>query len=176
MKSVGISEKYGWPKYTAHQVAYSLLNREFEWELMPLGIDQKVGTFIWGGLVSGQLTGKFRRNQPAPADNRIAQGGGQGPEAPRELLYSIVDVLDEIAKETEKTVAQVALNWLLQRPTVTSVVIGARSEEQLKQNFAAAGWHLTKEQVGRLDKVSAVPKTYPYWHQAKFSMLVPPAV
>jgi len=176
MKSLGIADRYGWIKYAAHQVAYSLLNREFEWELMPLGIDQNVGTFIWGGLAMGQLTGKFRRNQSAPENNRIAQGGSQGPEVSRELLYNIVDVLDEIAKETGKTVAQVSLNWLLQRPTVTSIVVGARNEEQLKQNFEAVGWNLTKEQVARLDKASEVPKTYPYWHQAKFPMLMPPVV
>jgi aryl-alcohol dehydrogenase-like predicted oxidoreductase len=165
MKSLSVSERYGWSKYVVHQAYYSLMNREFEWELMPLGIDQKVGTIVWSPLSAGKLTGKYRRNQPLPQDARIAQGGGQGPEVPDEIFYKIIDALDEVAAETGKSVAQVALNWLLQRPTVVNIIIGARNEEQLKQNLDAVGWNLTTEQVKKLDAASDRPPIYPYWHQ-----------
>lgn len=165
MKSLSVSERYGWARYVAHQAYYSLMNREFEWELMPLGIDQKIGTIVWSPLSSGKLSGKYRRNQPMPANARIAQGGGQGPDVPDDYLYGLIDVLDEIAEETGKTVAQVAINWLLQRPTVVNVIIGARTEAQLKENFGAVGWNLTPGQVKKLDEVSATPPIYPYWHQ-----------
>lgn len=167
MKSLSIAEKYGWSKYISHQVYYSLLNREFEWELMPLGIDQKIGTMVWSPLASGRLSGKYRRNSAMPEKSRIAAGTSTVPKdaAPEERLYAIVDVLDEISRETDKSVAQIALNWLLQRPTVSSIIVGARTEEQLKQNLGASGWSLTNEQVSRLDKASVTPKIYPYWHQ-----------
>lgn len=173
MKSLSISEKYGWSRYVAHQVYYSLLNREFEWELMPLGIDQKIGSLIWSPLAAGRLGGKYRRNQPIPTDGRVARGGSPIPEEATsyERLYNIMDVLDEIAEETGKTVAQISLNWLLQRPTVSSLIIGARTEEQLKQNLEAANWNLTPEQVKRLDKASSQQSIYPYWHQAQFPEL-----
>ncbi len=172
MKSLSISERYGWSKYIAHQAYYSLINRDFEWELMPLGIDQKVGTIVWSPLASGLLTGKYRRNQPVP-DARVAQGGSPVPAAAvnNERLYNIVECMDTIAQETGKSVAQVALNWLLQRPTVDTVIFGARNEEQLNQNLAAVGWNLSLEQVQRLDKVSEVLPSYPYWHQRDFLML-----
>ena len=167
MKSLSVSERYGWNKYMAHQVYYSLLNRDYEWELMPLGIDQKVGALVWSPLAAGRLSGKFRRNAPVPQDSRVAAGSSPVPAAvaEQERLYRIVDEMDVIAEETGKTVAQVALNWLLQRPTVASIIIGARNEDQLKQNLQAAGWNLTTEQVKRLDEVSANTKAYPYWHQ-----------
>lgn len=173
MKSLSVSERYGWSKYIAHQAYYSLLNRDFEWELMPLGIDQHVGTIVWSPLAAGRLSGKYRRNQPAPADARVAQGGSPIPATAisNEVFYNIIDELETIAKEVEKTVAQVAINWLLQRPTVSNIIIGARNEEQLKQNFGAVGWNLTLDQVKRLDKVSEVPPVYPYWHQRDFPML-----
>ena len=173
MKSLSVSERYGWAKYIAHQAYYSLLNRDFEWELMPLGIDQHVGTIVWSPLAAGRLSGKYRRNQPAPADARIAQGGSPIPSSAitDEVFYNIIDELEAIAKEVEKSVAQVAINWLLQRPTVSNIIIGARNEEQLKQNFGAVGWNLTPDQVKRLDKVSEVPPVYPYWHQRGFPML-----
>ncbi|WP_315814742.1 aldo/keto reductase [Paraflavitalea speifideaquila] len=123
MKSLSVSERYGWTKYIAHQAYYSLLDREFEWELMPLGVDQKIGTIVWSPLASGRLGGKYRRNQPLPAENRVQQGGGHGPALNEELLYTIMDVLDEVAAETGKSVAQVALNWILQRPTVANIII-----------------------------------------------------
>lgn len=167
MKSLSISERYGWSKYVAHQVYYSLLNRDYEWELMPLGIDQHVGALIWSPLASGRLSGKFRRNSPVPENSRIASGTSTVPAAAAEdeRLYRIVDELELIAKETDKSVAQIALNWLLQRPTVSSIIIGARNEEQLKQNLDAVGWNLTEEQVKRLDNASKSTKAYPYWHQ-----------
>ena len=167
MKSLSISERYGWSRYIAHQVYYSLLNRDFEWELMPLGIDQQVGTVVWSPLAAGRLGGRFRRNCPAPEDGRVARGGAPVRDniVSYERLYNIVDVLDELAEETGKTVAQVALNWLLQRPTICSLVIGASTEEQLRQNLGAVGWTLTPEQVKRLDAASRTQKPYPYWHQ-----------
>jgi aryl-alcohol dehydrogenase-like predicted oxidoreductase len=168
MKSLAISEKHGWVRYVAHQAYYSLIGREYEWELMPLALDQKVGTLVWSPLAGGRLSGKFRRSQPMPADSRIAQGGGEGPSLPEEWFYNLVDVLDEVAAETGKTVAQVALNWLLQRPTVSSLIIGARNEAQLRQNLGAVGWNLSAEQVARLDAASEREPIYPYWHQRGF--------
>ncbi|MGZ3872214.1 MAG: aldo/keto reductase [Mucilaginibacter sp.] len=174
MKSLSVSERYGWTRYIAHQAYYSLLNREFEWELMPLGTDQKVSTIVWSPLASGQLSGKFRRGQPIPDDNRTQKGGSHGPATDFEHLYNIVDALDEVAEETGKSVAQVSLNWLLQRPTVANLVIGARNEEQLKQNLAAVGWNLTVDQIKKLDAASEVDPIYPYWHQRQNLKLNPP--
>src|SRR5690242_10012298 len=132
MKSLAISEKYGWSRYVGHQAYYSLVGREYEWELMPLALDQNIGTLVWSPLAGGRLGGRFRRGHPIPADSRIAQGGGEGPSLPEEWFYSLIDTLDEVAAETGKTVPQVALNWLTQRPTVTTVIIGARNETQLR--------------------------------------------
>lgn len=173
MKSLSVSERYGWSKYIAHQAYYSLLNRDFEWELMPLGIEEKVGTIVWSPLSSGKLTGKYRRGQAAPADARVAQGGSpvKAATGDDERLYDIIAVLDELVEETGKTIAQIALNWVLQRPTVSNIIIGARNEEQLKQNLQAVGWNLTASQVQRLDKVSEILPVYPYWHQRQFPML-----
>lgn len=167
MKSLDISARYGWNRYVGQQVYYSLLNRDFEWELMPLGIDQQVGAFIWSPLAAGLLGGRYRRDKPVPSDGRVARGGSPvHPEVVSyERLYQILDVLDLLAEETGKTVAQIALNWLLQRPTVCSLVIGASSEEQLMQNLGATGWNLAPDQIKRLDEASKTPKAYPYWHQ-----------
>jgi aryl-alcohol dehydrogenase-like predicted oxidoreductase len=173
MKSLSVSEKYGWAKYIAHQAYYSLLDREFEWELMPLGINQNVSTIVWSPLSSSRLSGKYRRDKPIPEDSRISKGGSHGPATNFERLYTIVDALDEVAEEVGKSVAQVALNWLLQRPTVANLVIGARNEEQLKQNLAAVGWNLTTDQVKKLDDASAVDPIYPYWHQRQDMKLNP---
>ncbi|GEP52231.1 aldo/keto reductase [Flavobacterium noncentrifugens] len=178
MKSQALSEKYGWNRYVGHQVYYSLANREYEWELMPLGLDQKVGAIIWSPLSSGRLGGKYGRNKPIPQEGRVAQGGSPVPEMAvnEEVFYNTVDVLEEIAGETAKSVAQVALNWLLQRPTVSSIIVGARNEEQLRQNLGAVGWNLTSEQVQRLDQASTVPTIYPYWHQWQNKSLNPTPV
>jgi aryl-alcohol dehydrogenase-like predicted oxidoreductase len=171
MKSLAMADRYGYPRYVAHQTYYSLIGRHYEWELMPLGLDQKVGAVVWSPLGWARLTGKVRRSQPLPAVTRLQSKFNTdiGPQVPDEHLYNVVDVIDEIAKETGKTVAQIALNWLLQRPTVSTLVIGARNEAQLRDNLGAVGWNLTAEQVKRLDAVSAIPPIYPYWHQKDFS-------
>ena len=169
MKSLSVSEKYGWTRYVAHQAYYSLIGREYEWELMPLGLDQKVGAVVWSPLGWGRLTGKVRRNQPLPETSRLHKTADAGPPVDDEYLYKVVDALDAIAGETGKTVPQIALNWLLQRPTVANVIIGARNEEQLRQNLGAVGWNLSGEQVARLDAASQVTRIYPYWHQAGFA-------
>ncbi|MGO1072535.1 aldo/keto reductase [Lysobacter sp. CA199] len=168
MKSLALADRYGWTRYVAHQAYYSLIGRDYEWELMPLGLDQGVGAVVWSPLGWGRLTGKIRRGQPLPDNSRLHVTADKGPPVQDEYLYRVVDALDEIAAETGKTVPQIALNWLLQRPTVATVVIGARNEEQLKQNLGAVGWNLSAEQVARLDAASATDKAYPYWHQAGF--------
>jgi aryl-alcohol dehydrogenase-like predicted oxidoreductase len=173
MKSLAVSERYGWNKYIAHQAYYSLIGREFEWELMPLAVDQKIGTIVWSPLGWGRLTGKLRRGQAMPENTRLKGIPGTGPEVPEDYLYKVVDAIDEIAKETGKTITQVALNWLLQRPTISSIIIGARNEEQLKQNLGAVGWNLTPEQIERLDAASAQRPVYPYWHQRQNLKLNP---
>jgi aryl-alcohol dehydrogenase-like predicted oxidoreductase len=172
MKSLSVSERYGWSRYIAQQSYYSLINRDFEWELMPLGIDQGVGTIVWSPLASGRLSGKYRRGRPQP-NARVAQGGSPVPavSVDDERLYAIVDVLDQIATETGKTISQVSLNWLLQRPTIDNIIIGARDEKQLKENLGAIGWNLTLEQIKKLDAVSEIQPAYPYWHQRQFPML-----
>jgi aryl-alcohol dehydrogenase-like predicted oxidoreductase len=176
MKSLAVSDRYGWTRYVAHQVYYSLVGREYEWELMPLAIDQGIGALVWSPLGWGRLTGKIRRGQPTPATSRLHKTAEAGPPVPDEYLYRVVDAIDEIAKETGKSVPQIAINWLLQRPTVSSVILGARNEEQLKQNLAAASFTLTPEQVKRLDAASEVSLTYPYWHQRGTSFRNPPPV
>ncbi|WP_044890000.1 aldo/keto reductase [Myxococcus hansupus] len=171
MKALATSEKYGLARHVAHQAYYSLVSREFEWELMPLGLDQQVGTVVWSPLGWARLTGKIRRGQPRPEGSRMkdALNAEGAPPLAEEYLFRVVDALDEVAAQTGKTVPQVALNWLLQRPTVSSIIIGARNEEQLRQNLGAVGWNLSAEQVARLDAASAVTPTYPYWHQRGFA-------
>jgi aryl-alcohol dehydrogenase-like predicted oxidoreductase len=171
MKSLAASEKHGFSRYVAHQAYYSLVGRDYEWELMPLALDQGVGTVVWSPLGWGRLTGKIRRSQPLPETSRL-QSRRQvdaGPPVSDEYLFQVVEALDKVAEETGKSVPQVALNWLLQRPTVATVIIGARNEEQLRQNLGAVGWNLTPEQVSRLDAASAVVPAYPYWHQRGFA-------
>ncbi len=170
MKSLAVSDRYGYPRYVANQAYYSLIGREYEWELMPLGVDQKVGAVVWSPLGWARLTGKIRRSQPMPKVSRLQSNLNKdvGPKVSDEYLYSVIDVVDEIAKETGKTVPQIALNWLLQRPTVSTLIIGARHEKQLQDNLGAIGWNLTADQIKRLDAVSAVPPIYPYWHQKGF--------
>jgi aryl-alcohol dehydrogenase-like predicted oxidoreductase len=168
MKSLAVADRYGWTRFVVHQVYYSLIGREYEWELMPLALDQKVGALIWSPLGWGRLTGKIRRGQPLPNVSRLHKTSADGPQMPDEFLYSVVDALDKVGAETGKTVPQVALNWLLRRPTVSSVIVGARNEEQLRQNLGAVGWNLTASQVAELDKASEPQLVYPYWHQRKF--------
>jgi len=171
MKSLAVSEKYGLARYVAHQAYYSLIGRDYEWELMPLALDQKVGAVVWSPLGWGRLTGKIRRGQPLPETSRLHSKSvvDIGPPVSDEYVYKVVDALDEVAAETGKSVPQVALNWLLQRPSVATVVIGARNEEQLRQNLGAVGWNLTPEQVAKLDAASATTPAYPYWHQKGFA-------
>lgn len=173
MKSIAVSEKYGWARYVAHQVYYSLVGREYEWELMPLGLDQKVGALVWSPLGWGRLTGKIRRGHPLPAESRLHKTAEIGPPVEDGHVHKIVDAIDAIAKQTGKTVPQIALNWLLQRPTVSSLIIGARNEEQLRQNLAAADWSLTPDQVAALDAASETTPIYPYWHQRQFIERIP---
>jgi aryl-alcohol dehydrogenase-like predicted oxidoreductase len=168
MKALACADRYGLPRFVANQTYYSLIGRDYEWELMPLGLDQGVGAVVWSPLGWGRLTGKIRRGRPLPEVSRLHTTADFGPPVDDEHLYRVVDALDAVAAETGKTVPQVALNWLLQRPTVATVVIGARDEKQLRDNLGAIGWNLTAEQVKTLDKASAVTMAYPYWHQKQF--------
>jgi aryl-alcohol dehydrogenase-like predicted oxidoreductase len=175
MKSLAISDRYGWQRYVAHQAYYSLAARDYEWELMPLAIDQQVGTVVWSPLAGGALTGKIRRGQPVPEGTRASQ---LGLERAGDLgrLYNIVDALEEVARDVGRTISQVALAWVLQRPTVESVVIGARNEEQLRENLADVQWSLDDAHVAKLDAVSETRPSYPYWHQRLNPRLNPPPV
>ena len=176
MKALATSEKYGLARYVAYQGYYSLIGRHYEWELMPLGVDQGVGLMVWSPLGWGRLTGKIRRGEPA-GPGRIALGGSEGgPTVGDDYLYKVVDALDQVAAETGKSVPQVALNWLLARPTVCNIVIGARNEAQLRANLGAVGWTLTREQIATLDLASREAPVYPYWHQVQFASRNPPPV
>ena len=168
MKSLDVADKFGWVRYSGHQMYYSLIGREYEWELMPLALDQGVGALVWSPLGWGRLTGKIRRGKPLPAESRLHKTSEQGPQVSDEHLYKVVDALDAVADETGKSVPQVALNWLLQRPSISTVIFGARNEEQLRQNLGAVGWNLSREQVAKLDAASDVTPVYPYWHQRQF--------
>jgi aryl-alcohol dehydrogenase-like predicted oxidoreductase len=177
MKSLAIAERYGRPRYVAHQVYYSLVGRDYEWDLMPLAADQGVGAVVWSPLGWGRLTGKVRRDRPLPAQSRLHRTADFGPPVNEERLYDVVDALDEIAKETGRTIPQIAINWLLRRPTVSSVIIGARDETQLRDNLGAVGWALTPEQIARLDQASSLTAPYPYFpyeRQEAFARLNPP--
>lgn len=179
MKSLAAAERHGFPRYAAHQVYYSLVGRDYEWELMPLGHDQGVGALVWSPLGWGRLTGRLRRGRPLPEGSRLHRTADYGPPVEDEHLYDVVDALDEVARETGRTVPQVAINWLLRRPTVSSVIIGARNEEQLRQNIGAVGWELTPDQVARLDAASHRPAPYPYYpyeRQEGFARLNPSLV
>ena len=133
--------------------------------MLPLALDQGVGTIVWSPLAGGRLTGKVRRDQPPPEQTRLGSGAAGVLRVSEEHLYGVLDALDGIAAETGKTISQIALNWLLGRPTISSVIVGARSEAQLRENLGATDWHLTADQVARLDAASALPPIYPYWHQ-----------
>jgi aryl-alcohol dehydrogenase-like predicted oxidoreductase len=176
MKSLAVSEKYGLPRHVAHQAYYSLIGRDYEWELMPLALDQGVGAVVWSPLGWGRLTGKIRRGTPLPETSRLRSklAVDKGPPVDDEYLFRVVDALEAVGREVGKTVPQVALNWLLQRPSVSNVIIGARNEEQLRQNLGAVGWNLTPAQVATLDAASASMPVYPYWHQAQFDRNPPP--
>jgi aryl-alcohol dehydrogenase-like predicted oxidoreductase len=168
MKSLDVADRYGWARYVGHQVYYSLIGREYEWELMPLAVDQGVGALVWSPLGWGRLTGKIRRGQPLPPGSRLHKTADMGPQVGDEHLFKVIDALLEVAKETGKSVTQVALNWLVQRPSISTVIFGARNEEQLRQNLGAVGWNLSAEQIAKLDAASDVTPVYPYWHQRQF--------
>ena len=178
MKSLAVSDRYGYARYVANQTYYSLIGRDYEWELLPLGLDQGLGAVIWSPLGWGRLTGGIRRGQPLPKVSRWNDEKQKdiSPPISDEYLFGVVDALDAVAKETGKSVPQIALNWLLQRPTVSTIIIGARTEEQLRHNLGAVGWNLTQEQVAKLDAASAIAPAYPYWHQRGYRELHPPLV
>lgn len=167
-KSLDLSRQYGWSRHVSHQVYYSLIGRDYEWELLPLGAAEGVGAMVWSPLGWGRLTGKIRRGQPLPETSRLHKTAEFGPPVEDEYLYRVVDALQEVAGETGKSVPQVALNWLVQQPTVSTIIVGARNEQQLKQNLGAVGWNLTADQVDRLNQASQRTPPYPYWHQAQF--------
>lgn len=179
MKSLAIADRHGWTRYVANQAYYSLIGRDYEWELMPLGLDQGVGALVWSPLGWGRLTGKLQRGQALPAGSRLHQTADFGPPVDDERLFRVIDALNDVAEETGKTVPQIAINWLTSRPTVSSVIIGARNEDQLRQNLGAIGWSLTPEQRQKLDAASAVEAAYPYFpyrRQEGFARLNPPVV
>jgi aryl-alcohol dehydrogenase-like predicted oxidoreductase len=176
MKSLAVADRYGYARYVANQTYYSLIGRQYEWELMPLGLDQGVGAVVWSPLGWGRLTGKIRRNAPLPETSRLHKTAAMGPQMSDEYLHKVVDALDAVSAETGKSVPQIALNWLLQRPTVSTVIIGARDEKQLRDNLGALGWSLTKEQIAMLDAASDEPLAYPYWHQRSFAERNPPPI
>jgi len=179
MKSLGIADRHGWPRYVAHQVHYSLVGRDYEWELMPLALDQGVGAIVWSPLGWGRLTGKVRRGQPFPEGSRLQQAAQWGLPVDEDRLYRVLDALDAVASETGRSVPQIALAWLLTRPTVSSVIIGARTEAQLRDNLGAVGWSLAPEHIRQLDEASAAMPAYPYFSyriDKAFKRLNPPAV
>jgi aryl-alcohol dehydrogenase-like predicted oxidoreductase len=178
MKSQAVADRYGYSRYVANQTYYSLIGRDYEWELMPLGLDQGVGALVWSPLGWGRLTGKIRRGQPLPESSRLHDTAGFAPPVDQERLYRVIEALDDTAKETGKTIAQIALNWLLQRPTVSTVLIGARNEAQLRDNLGSVGWNLTADQVAKLDVASRVTPPYPYYPywNGQFSERNPPPV
>ncbi len=168
-KSLDVTDRYGYPRHVAKQTYYSLIGRDHEWELMPLGLEAGIGAVVWSPLGWRRLTGKIRRGAKLPETSRLHKTADFGLPVQDELVFRVVDALDVIAEETGKTVPQIALNWLLQRPTVATVLIGARNEEQLRQNLGAVDWNLTPEQISRLDEASYQRPAYPYWHQQGFS-------
>ena len=168
MKSLAVSDRYGLTRHVAHQAYYSLVGRDYEMELMPLGLDQGVGAVVWSPLGWGRLGGKYRRSNPIDASARAVRNGASAPQVSDAVFYDVMDALDAIAAETGKSVPQIALNWVLTRPTVSSVIIGARNEAQLRENLGAVGWSMTPVQLDSLDKASRIAKPYPYWHQSNF--------
>ncbi|NYD88364.1 aldo/keto reductase [Sphingomonas melonis] len=179
MKAQALADRHGWPRLVAHQVYYSLIGRAYEADLMPLGRDQGIGALAWSPLGWGRLTGRIGRDRPIPAGSRLHETEQFAPPVETEHLYRVVDALEAIAAETGRTVPQIAINWLLQRPTVSSVIIGARNEAQLRDNLGAVGWALTPAQIAALDAASDVMPPYPhtpYRQQEGFARLNPPLV
>ena len=165
MKMLSLADKHSLPRPVTHQVYYTLTDRDFEWELMPLGLDQNVGTLVWSPLAGAKLSGKVGRNKAAPADSR--SGTDASWEVPEERLHKITDALEAISGQTGESIPRVALAWLLSRPTISSIVIGARNVTQLQDNLAASDLKLSSDQIASLDEASAVRPAYPYWHQRR---------
>ncbi len=163
MKAQAIAEQYGYEKFVVNQVYYSLIGRDYEWELMPLNDDQQMGAVVWSPLGWGRLTGKFDRENPIPAESRLHDTAQFAPPVNEEHLYRVIDALKQIAQETGYSIPQIALNWLLQRPTVASVLIGARNQTQLQENLKAKDIQLSAEQITQLNQASAVYPPYPYY-------------
>ena len=179
MKAQAFARQHGLARLVAHQVYYSLIGRAYEHELMPLGVDQGIGALVWSPLGWGRLTGKIGRDRPVPAGSRLHETEQFAPPVETDHLYRVIDAIEAVASETGKTVPQVAINWLLRRPTVASVIIGARNEEQLRQNLGAVGWSLPAAQVATLDAASDQLPPYPhtpYRQQEGFARLNPPLV
>jgi aryl-alcohol dehydrogenase-like predicted oxidoreductase len=173
MKALAISDKNGWERYVSHQIYYSLAGRDAENDLLPLGVDQGVGTIVWGPLAFGLLTGKFRRGRPDPEGARGTLAGAPGG-IERERLDAITDAMAEIAEARGATMAQVAMNYLLRKPAIATVLFGARDEAQLKDNIAAASWTLSDDELARLNAASAKPLPYPQWaHKTVFAERIP---
>jgi len=168
MKAHSIADRLGVRRYISQQINYSLIAREAEHDLVQVGLDQRTGIMVWSPLQFGLLSGKFRRGAAKPAESRLNTVDAPG-NIDQDRLHRIVDVLEEIAAQRGVSVPQVALNWVTRKPGVDTVVIGARTEQQLRDNLAAATWTLTDAEVERLDEVSAIPLPYPYWHQQKFA-------
>lgn len=164
MKMLGLADLHGLPRPVSHQVYYSLVDREMEWELMPLALDQQISSLIWSPLAGAKLTGKLGRHKPAPQGSRAATDASMTTDSER--LFAITDELEILSKETGHSIAQLSLAWLLVRPTVGSIVVGARNAEQLRDNLAASAIRLEENQIARLDAVSARRPIYPYWHQS----------
>ncbi|MGI4813633.1 MAG: aldo/keto reductase [Janthinobacterium lividum] len=176
MKSLAASDREGLARHSVHQAYYSLIGRDFEHELMPLGLDQKVSTIVWSPLGWGRLTGKIRRGSALPSHSRLHKTADMGPPVADEHVFNVVDALDLVAQETGKSVPQIALNWLLQRPTVANVIVGARDAVQFRENLGSIGWSLSAQQIAQLDQASKLPAPYPYWHQSGFADRNPPPV
>jgi aryl-alcohol dehydrogenase-like predicted oxidoreductase len=177
MEALDLAERHGWPRFVAHQVYYSLVGRDYEWDLMPLGHAHGVGALVWSPLAWGRLTGRIGRGRPTPPGSRLHATAAFGPPVDEGHLHDVVDVLEEVAGELGRSVPQVAINWLLDRPTVASVIIGARNAEQLRDNLGAVGWHLDEDQRRRLDEASLRPAPYPHFparRQEGFARLAPP--
>ena len=168
MKALACSDRSDLTRYVCQQVNYSLIARDVEHEIIPLGLDQAVGLMAWSPLHAGLLTGKFRRDE-RPSVSRLNELEAPGT-VDFERVYRIVDVLTEIAQARAVTPAQAALNWVLCKPGVDTVILGARDEAQLRDNLAAATWRLSADEMARLDDVSALPEPYPMWHQHKFGI------
>jgi aryl-alcohol dehydrogenase-like predicted oxidoreductase len=167
MKALGLSERLRLERFVSQQIHYSLQAREAEYELIPAGLDAGVGVMVWSPLAGGLLSGKYRRGEQGPEGARQLTDWDEPPVRDPDALYDVVDALVEIAEDRGVSAAQVALAWLLGRPGLSTVVIGARTDEQLADNLAAADLELSGDERARLDEVSAPPLLYPHWHQAK---------